>query len=345
MMFTACLLPAGASADLSPGNAKLLVATEKVGGDIFMQTVVLLLHYDETGAIGLVINRPTEVGMDELVPGDDPLSAYSGPIYWGGPVQMNSLSALMKTDEPAADAQRIVGSVYVVPVNDIVKDDLQDVSRLRLFIGYAGWAPGQLDHEIARGSWHVVPASDDVVFAKDPVQLWKRLVPPREHRAAVQSSRESTWLRTRTYDRVGSDPQDSVSCFPDGHEILFLLVGEQPRLRYEAHAEWYLQGEARATTRRDIDCQVSILPVLELAPGNVEATTMNLANLDVTGTNPKFAVLEAHGRRTIAATTALMEHQWPMCLPQLVDDPSRLVRYIHTRVHSFDQKNPIAFLS
>ena len=186
-VFVACLLPAGASADLSPGDVKLLVATEQVGGDIFMQTVILLLQHDETGAIGLVINRPTEVEMDELVDDDDALAAYSGAIYWGGPVQMNSLRALMRSDAAPGDAERVVGSVYLVPINDALEDALQDVSSLRLFIGYAGWSPGQLDHEIARGSWHVVPASEDVVFANNPGQLWKQLAPPREHRAAVQS--------------------------------------------------------------------------------------------------------------------------------------------------------------
>jgi putative transcriptional regulator len=186
LVFIACVLPAGANADPLPGDAKLLVATEKVGGDIFVQTVILLLQHDETGAIGLVINRPTEVGMDELVDDDDALSAYSGPIYWGGPVQMNSLSALMKSDTSPGDAESVFGSVYLVPVNDTQKDALQDRSRLRLYIGYAGWAPGQLDHEIARGSWHVVPASEEVVFAKDPGELWKQLVPPREHRAELR---------------------------------------------------------------------------------------------------------------------------------------------------------------
>ena len=101
-MFAACLLPAlQPSADPSPATGRLLVATEQLGGDIFVQTVILLLHYDEAGAVGLVVNRPTEVGMDELVADDDVIYAYTGPIYWGGPVEMNSLSALMKSDKCA----------------------------------------------------------------------------------------------------------------------------------------------------------------------------------------------------------------------------------------------------
>ena len=186
LVFAVCLLPVTAGADESPARGKLLVATELVSGDIFVQSVVLVLQYDETGAMGLVVNRPTEVGMDELVVDDDAISNYSGPIYWGGPVQMNSLRALMQTDKAPGGAERIVDSVYLVSVNDALKNAPQDVPGLRLFIGFAGWDPGQLDHEMARGSWHVVPASVDFVFAKDPGQLWKQLVPPREHRAAAR---------------------------------------------------------------------------------------------------------------------------------------------------------------
>jgi len=187
LVFAACLLPAAASADPPPAKGRLLVATEQIDGDIFMQTVILLLHYDETGAMGLVVNRPTEVGMDELVADDDDIAAYAGPIYWGGPVQMNSLRALMKEDSAPEGAENIVDSVYLAPLNDAPEIALNDASRLRLFMGFAGWAPGQLDNEIAIGSWHVVPASDDVVFSKDPGQLWKRLLPPPEHRAEVRT--------------------------------------------------------------------------------------------------------------------------------------------------------------
>ena len=186
LVFAACVLPAAASADPLPAKGKLLVATELLGGDMFVQTVVLLLHYDETGAMGLVVNRPTEVGMDELVADDNALSAYTGPIYWGGPVQMNRLHALMTTDNAPGDAERVVDSVYLVPVNNALENAPKDASHLRLFMGIAGWAPGQLDHEMARGSWHVVPASKDFIFAKDPGQLWKQLAPPREHRAEAR---------------------------------------------------------------------------------------------------------------------------------------------------------------
>jgi putative transcriptional regulator len=185
LVFVAWLLPVASAEDLRPAEGRLLVATELVGGDFFNQTVVLLLHYDAEGAMGIVINRPTEVEPQELLDNVEPITGYSGPIYWGGPVQMNSLRALLRTDTPPSGAEAIVGSVHQVSIDDALKIAPTDSANLRLFIGYAGWSAGQLDSEMARGSWHVVPASDEHVFAEDPHTLWKRLTRPRELRVAV----------------------------------------------------------------------------------------------------------------------------------------------------------------
>ena len=188
LMFAVWLLPPAAGADQRPAKGKLLVATELVRGDFFAETIVLLFHYDDTGAMGIVVNRPTEIETQELLTDLDDISGYSGTIFWGGPVKMNSLRALLRTDKPPEGAEAIVDSVYQVPIDDRLKHAPMDPASLRFFIGYAGWAAGQLDREMALGSWHVVPASDETVFAKDPRALWKRLTPPREHHATVQRS-------------------------------------------------------------------------------------------------------------------------------------------------------------
>ena len=182
------LLPAAAGADPRAARGKLLVATELGRGDFFNETVVLLLHYDETGAMGIVINRPTDIEPEEVFADVDAISGYSGPLYWGGPVRMNSLRALLRTDTPPKTAEAITAMVYQVPVEESLQDAPAAPASLRVFIGYAGWAAGQLDRELALGSWHVVPASDETVFAEDPRALWQRLTPPREHRAAVPSN-------------------------------------------------------------------------------------------------------------------------------------------------------------
>ena len=199
LVFAAWLLPAGAAADQQPAKGKFLVATDLIQGEVFAKTVILLLHYDENGAMGIVVNRPTDLAPKDVVADGDAFADYSGTLYWGGPVRMNSLRALLRTDAPPKAAEAIVGSVHHVGIDDGLRDTSADPATLRFFIGYAGWSPGQLDREIALGSWHVVPASDEHVFAEEPRALWKRLSPPREHRAAVRFSapavEQACWIR------------------------------------------------------------------------------------------------------------------------------------------------------
>ncbi|MDX1499304.1 MAG: YqgE/AlgH family protein [Woeseiaceae bacterium] len=187
----ACLLSTAAAQDRQPARGELLVATEQVQGDVFGRTVVLLLHYERSGAMGLVINRPTEIDLDELTDDDDTRYVQAGRLFWGGPVQMNTLRALLRTDAPPEGAEAVVGSIYQVEVDAALAGLPTGPGELRVFMGYAGWAPGQLDHELARGSWHVVPASDELVFAKEPQTLWKRLTPSLQYRAAIEPQRSA----------------------------------------------------------------------------------------------------------------------------------------------------------
>ena len=188
LVFIAWLLPPAAIAAEVPAQGKLLVATELVEGELFAETVVLLLFYDETGAFGLVVNRPTDVSPDELLADEEGIADYDGTLFWGGPVQMDSLRALLRTDEPPEEAEKILDSVYLVSLEDALQQGPTDPARLRLYIGYAGWAPGQLDYELARGSWRVVPATDELVFAEAPRELWKQLAPAHEQRAAAKTT-------------------------------------------------------------------------------------------------------------------------------------------------------------
>ena len=185
LVAVAWLLPAAATADSLPAQGKFLVATDVVQGELFANTVVLLLHYDETGAFGLVVNRPTDVELGELFADADELAGYRGTLFWGGPVQMDSLRALLSTDEPPDGAEKIIESVYLVAFDDAVELGPTDPARLRLYIGYAGWAPGQLDYELARGSWRILPAAREHVFAEKPGALWNELTPAEEQRAAL----------------------------------------------------------------------------------------------------------------------------------------------------------------
>lgn len=212
LVFVVWLFPSAAGADQQPAKGKLLVATELVQGDVFGQTVILLLHYDEEGAMGIVINRPTDIEPEELIADVDAIYSYSGTIYWGGPVRMNSLRALLRSDAPPIGAETIVDSVHLVQIDDWLEDTPQDQASLRFFIGYAGWHAGQLDREMEHGSWHVMPASDETVFAEDPRTLWKRLAPPREYRAAGESSEsieEVSQMAISTKQETGNSRNES----------------------------------------------------------------------------------------------------------------------------------------
>ena len=185
LLVIASLLATAAFAETPLAKGKMLVATETIQGDVFSKTVIILLHYDRTGAMGLVVNRPTEVAIEEVLPADDALLEKAEILYWGGPVRMNSLRGMIKTQSPPSDAEKVVGAVFLVSLNEDAPSDLDDSTDLRVFLGYAGWAPGQLDRELATGSWIVVDATEDRVFPAEPEKLWDGLAPAQEYRAAI----------------------------------------------------------------------------------------------------------------------------------------------------------------
>ena len=183
-----CVMSANSSADEELAMGKLLVATEEVRGSAFARTVILLLHYDESGALGLVINRPTEATPRELLPELEGLKNYDGTAYWGGPVRMANMRALHRTETPQDDDIHVFDTVHQVPLDDKLPKGATNDKNLRFFIGSAGWSPGQLDREVLFGSWHIIPATEEVVFTEDPGEIWERLSPPRHYRASVEAS-------------------------------------------------------------------------------------------------------------------------------------------------------------
>ncbi len=170
-----------------PAAGMFLVATNEVRGPFFRETVVLLLHYDARGAQGLVMNRPMQAKPADILPGLDGIENYEGTLYWGGPVQITSVRALLRTEDPPRGAVHLVDEVYLVPPDIRMPAGAVDASELRYFLGYAGWAAGQLDGELIAQSWHVVRASGDLVFDRDTGGIWRRMMPPEAMRAAIDN--------------------------------------------------------------------------------------------------------------------------------------------------------------
>jgi putative transcriptional regulator len=155
-------------------QGKLLVSSPALVDPNFRKTVVLIAHHDVDGAMGLVLSRPSDVTANEAVPALDGLPGGSDPVFVGGPVQPEAFMALAEFDDVGEAAAPIFGAIGFMPAE--AEPDALSIRRCRLFAGYAGWGPGQLEAELAEPSWIVVHAEPDDAFADDPEELWRSVV-------------------------------------------------------------------------------------------------------------------------------------------------------------------------
>ena len=133
-----------------------------------------MTHHDEEGAVGLVLSRPSEFRIEEAVPDLGGLPYADEVVYIGGPVQPEAVVVLVELDEPPPDSDPIVGNVAYMPPGADVEE--LHATRARVFAGYSGWGPGQLERELAEPAWIVAPALPADVFAPDPDELWRTVL-------------------------------------------------------------------------------------------------------------------------------------------------------------------------
>ena len=155
-----------------------LFAAPRLSDPHFLHSVVLLITYDKGGALGLIINRPTNIPLDEALPKMEGMEELSQPLYFGGPVHRNFLLALFRSDQQPKGAQKVFSDVYFTGGKEALRDVLlnQGPDRaVRVYAGYAGWGPGQLDREVGRGDWIMMDADQETVFSKDPSEIWPAL--------------------------------------------------------------------------------------------------------------------------------------------------------------------------
>lgn len=163
-----------------PAKGKLLVASRQIGDPNFGRTVILLVAYEEGGgAMGVIVNRPTPIPLAKVLPQFEALASHRDQVWLGGPVLPTSLMVLQKSPKPAGEAEAVFDDVYVLTSRDSVEGLFgsdKRPGRFRAYAGHAGWGPGQLETEIERGDWLVLPARPDVVFSKEPGAVWERLM-------------------------------------------------------------------------------------------------------------------------------------------------------------------------
>jgi putative transcriptional regulator len=169
-----------------PAKGMFLVAKEQLADPRFRDRVILLIQHDPQGTAGLVINRPSRLLLTTMLPKGSRMAGQGHTLSYGGPVEPQALLALVKVrNHPPEPADEIIDNLYVtgVGVLDEWPGFAEEVVDYRAFVGYTGWTVGQLDAEIQRGDWFLLPADEQSVFVDEGVPLWERL-----HERALQKN-------------------------------------------------------------------------------------------------------------------------------------------------------------
>jgi putative transcriptional regulator len=152
-----------------------LVAAPGLIDPNFHRTVVLLGEHSDDGALGVVLNRESDVTVSDAVPELGELLASNGRVHIGGPVQPQAIVVLAEFTDPEQAGALVLDTVGFLP-GEVEPEELGELGRARVFAGYAGWGPGQLESELAEESWIVEPAVPDDVFTAEPEVLWNEVL-------------------------------------------------------------------------------------------------------------------------------------------------------------------------
>lgn len=157
---------------------RLLISVPDMGDPNFDQTVVFVIDHEEGGALGVVINRPSESPVSDHIADLDVELASPPVLFIGGPVSIGGILAIgrRKLDRQPSHVVALSGPLALIEPDALVEGTVEGVEAVRIFTGYSGWAAGQLDGELAAGAWHVVDAMPDDVLCAEPEQLWRRVM-------------------------------------------------------------------------------------------------------------------------------------------------------------------------
>jgi len=161
------------------GVGKLLVSSRDLADPNFAESVVLLIQYDPQGSVGLMINHRTRAPISRIIQNLDARKHGSDPIYIGGPVEMTAVFGLFRSRKRPDEGTPVLSEVYLASSKALLEKTLAATpgpSDLRIYLGYCGWAGGQLEFEVRQGGWWIFEANAGVVFDSDPGSVWSRLI-------------------------------------------------------------------------------------------------------------------------------------------------------------------------
>ncbi len=162
---------------IDPAAGTLLVSDPFLRDPNFMRTVVFLCKHSNQGSFGFVLNRPYEQTLDEFVP---ELEGFSIPVFYGGPVQPDTLHFLHNIPKRIPGSQHVISGVYwggdFNRVIELIRNRDLDKDNIRFFLGYSGWSEGQLEEEITGKSWLTTMGNDGLVFHTQAGEIWRQAI-------------------------------------------------------------------------------------------------------------------------------------------------------------------------
>lgn len=171
--------------DLGPG--KLLVASRELGDPNFTQTVILVVHYDTQGVIGLMLNRRTDLPISRVLAQIKTAKDISDPVYLGGPVETPTVFALLRSTDKLEGAEHVFDGVYWISSKSALEKTILSHPKpgvFHVYLGYAGWTTDQLRTEVRLGAWFIFQADNQTVFNTNPDSLWRQMIKKTELKVA-----------------------------------------------------------------------------------------------------------------------------------------------------------------
>ena len=177
-------------------QGQLLLDNGRLAGSFFHRAVILVCSHDAEGAFGLILNRSAEKTVGDALVAQLPDTFKEEPLYLGGPVQPQALSYLHnELYLPEASVMPDLNLGHSLESLLEVADSFSTTQRVKVFAGYAGWSPGQLDDEMKRDTWLTHPATLDLVFAPRPDQLWQSILRQKgwKYRLLAEGPEDPSW--------------------------------------------------------------------------------------------------------------------------------------------------------
>ncbi len=178
--------------------APLLVASRDLTDPNFAKTVILIVHHDGDGVVGLILNRRTDVPLSKVFEGMETARQRTDPVFLGGPVDGAAVFALVRSTFKVEGAEHVFGDVYLIVAKGVLEQTIAekpDKDNFHVFMGYAGWTHDQLRKEVELGAWSILQADTGPVFDSNPESLWLRMIRKTEQKRA-QTPKNTLYAHT-----------------------------------------------------------------------------------------------------------------------------------------------------